>query len=321
MSRVWRTAGLLLGALACAYFVVHARRALAGIDLSGLLDGAVLASTACLAALYALAIPATALAWVWMLRSMKQPASLRRMLPILATTQFGKYLPGNVAQHIGRVALARRAGLGLPAVLFSVSWEMLLTLVACAHVSALTLFWTGPVLAHGNLAAYRVPLLLGITVAAAAALLLAPPLVSRLARLRAGARGEPDAMPPRIGLDPLTVLGCYAIYAINFFLIGGGLWLVSRAVLAEASPAPSLIFLTGAFASSWILGFVTPGAPAGLGIRETVLAAWLAGSFPPAQAVVLIVALRVATTTGDLAVFIAGSLAIRRLREPERPLS
>ncbi|UGB37565.1 lysylphosphatidylglycerol synthase domain-containing protein [Frateuria soli] len=319
MKQVWRTAGLLLGMLTGVYFLVHARRTLASSDLSGLLNVNVLASTVCLAALYALAIPATALAWVWMLRSMKQPASLCRMLPILATTQFAKYLPGNVAQHIGRIALARGAGLDLPAVLFSISWEMLLTVVACTHVSALTLFWTGPVLAHGHLAAYRAPLLLGVTLAVAAALLLAPPLVSRLALLRAGVRSDPTAVPPRVGLAPSTVLGCYAIYVTNFFLIGGGLWLVSHAIAAEGTPAPGVIFLTGAFASSWILGFVTPGAPAGLGIRETVLAALLAGSLPPTQAVALIVALRVATTIGDLAVFIAGSLAMRQLHNLTSP--
>jgi hypothetical protein len=31
------------------------------------------------------------------------------------------------------------------------------------------------------------------------------------------------------------------------------------------------LFLTGLFAVAWISGFIVPGAPAGLGIREAIL--------------------------------------------------
>jgi uncharacterized membrane protein YbhN (UPF0104 family) len=72
-----------------------------------------------------------------------------------------------------------------------------------------------------------------------------------------------------------------------------------------------VVFLTGAFASSWILGFLAPGAPAGLGIREAILSAWLSGALPPAQVVMLVVALRIATSVGDLLNFMLGSAWLR----------
>lgn len=311
-----RWLGLLLAIAAGIYFVRYAHHALAHKDLSGLLDVNVLLATAVLTVLYALLIPSTAVAWTWLLRSMEQRVSYGRMLAILSTTQFGKYLPGNIAQHIGRIALSGNAGVQMPAALFSVAYEMLLVLLASTHITALMLLWAPPdALSHWRLAEYRLPLLATVTAGAIAILLLAPRIASRLASYRANRRGEHDYSPPRLHLDAPTVSACYALYVANFCLVGVGLWLVSRALLAGTAPTPNVAFLIGAFAGSWILGFVAPGAPAGLGIREAILSAWLSGSLPPAQIVLLVVALRIATTLGDLLNLVSGSVATARYRK------
>ncbi len=303
-----RAFGWLLALAAAIYFIRYAVHALAGKDLSALLAGGVLAATALLLVLYVLLIPTTALAWTWLLRAMRQPARYSRMLPILATTQFGKYLPGNFAQHIGRIALASRSGIQMPATLFSVAYEMLLMLVACAHLSALTLLWTPPAALSGwKITEYRVPLLVVVTAGAIAALMLAPRIATWLARHRADRGREASQELANLHLNARTVIGCYIVYALNFCLVGAGLWLVTQALMADAASGPSMVFLTGAFASSWILGFIAPGAPAGLGIREAILSAWLSGSLPA----VLVVALRIATSAGDLVNFIAGGIAMR----------
>jgi glycosyltransferase 2 family protein len=312
-KRLIRWLSGLLALAAGIYFVRYAYLALASKDLSGLLDGRVIAAATALTVLYALLIPTTGIAWTWLLRAMDQPARYRRMLPILAVTQFGKYLPGNVAQHIGRIAMARSAGVQLPAALFSIAYEMLLMLVACAHISALTLLWDPPAaLSHWKITEYRLPLLVIVTLGAFIALLLAPRVASRLAIYRARHRGDQDYVPPRLHLNAATVLACYVTYAINFCLIGIGLWLVSHTLLDGVTASPSPIFLTGAFASSWILGFVAPGAPAGLGIREAILSAWLSGALPAEQVVLLVVVLRIATTIGDLFSLAWGSIATGR---------
>ncbi len=309
-----RLFGWLFALAAALYFLRYASHALSGKDLSGLLDGYVLASMGVMTLLYMLLIPTTAGAWTWLLGAMAQPAHYRRMLPILATTQFGKYLPGNVAQHIGRVALATREGIPLSASLFSIAYEMLLMLVACAHLSALTLLWAPPAaIAAWEVNEYRVPLLVAVTAGAALALFLAPTAATWLARLRGSSSGGVQVGSMTLRLDVRTIIACYSTYAINFFLVGAGLWLVSRALLPDPAAAPGVVFLTGAFASSWILGFVAPGAPAGLGVREAILSAWLSGSLPAAQVVLLVVSLRIATSLGDLLNFAAGS-AFMKLR-------
>jgi hypothetical protein len=323
MSRqLVRWLGGLLALIASIYFVRYAYQALVGKNLSGLLDGNVIAAAIALTVLYTLLIPSTGLAWVWLLRAMDQRVRYGRMLSILAITQFGKYLPGNVAQHIGRIAMVRSAGVHLPAALFSIAYEILLTLVACAHISALTLLWAPPAaLSHWKIIEYRIPVLIAVTMGALIALLLAPQVASRLTIYRARQRDDREYLPPKLHLNAVTILTCYVTYAANFCLIGLGLWLVSHALLAGVAAPPSPIFLTGAFASSWILGFMAPGAPAGLGIREAVLSAWLSGALPPERIVLLVVVLRIATTLGDLFSFAWGSVIAARCYHLELPTS
>jgi len=313
MKHLLRGLGILLSLAAGTYFVLYAHRALAGKDLSALLDGEVMIAGACLTLLYASSILATAFAWTRLLRSMHQRVRFGRLLPILATTQFGKYLPGNVAQHIGRIALVRSAGVQLPAAVFSVAYELLLALVVSAHIGALTLLWSPPVaLRTWRITEYRLPLLLAVTFFAMAALWLAPRLAVLLGRLRAGQRSEMEATPVRLHLDAGTVVACYALYASTFVMIGAGLWLVAHVLAAPTAQVPGVLFFIGAFASSWILGFVAPGAPAGLGIREAMLSAWLSGVLVPADVVLLVVMLRIATTLGDLLNFAWGSAFMLR---------
>ena len=310
-----RPFGILLAIVASAYFVMHAYRALDGQNIAALLDAQVLLSTAALSLLYALLIPTTGMAWTWLLRSLGQDAKSSRLIAILATTQFGKYLPGNVAQHIGRIGLARAYGVALPATVFSMAYETLLTAVACGHISALALILAPPsYLSTWPLAHYRVPLLIAISIAAVLVLLIVPHLSLRIAHYRATQRGQHDYVPPKLRLDWFSIGKCYATYLINFMLVGAGLWLVARVLPDSGTTTPSVAFLTGAFACSWILGFLAPGAPAGLGIREAMLSQWLVGSMPAASIVVLILLLRVSTTLGDLLNFIWGSIAIGRWR-------
>src|SRR3546814_889247 len=92
-------------------------------------------------------------------------------------------------------------------------------------------------------------------------------------------------------------------------LVGFGLWIVASVLVPGTAISP--ILLTGAFASSWLIGFVTPGAPAGFGVREVVLSLWLSESMPASTVVVLVLALRIATTLGDVFSLGWGSLAHR----------
>ena len=103
-----------------------------------------------------------------------------------------------------------------------------------------------------------------------------------------------------------TTLAAMSAYATNYLLIGLGLWLAARA----ASLPQSLDFgvVTAAFALSWVLGFLAPGAPAGLGAREGVMLLLLDGIADSESLLAFVVLARAATMLGDCLCFALASL-------------
>jgi uncharacterized membrane protein YbhN (UPF0104 family) len=76
-------------------------------------------------------------------------------------------------------------------------------------------------------------------------------------------------------------------------------------IAAAISGLHTLSFMgTGCiFIVSWLAGFATPGAPAGLGVRETVMLTLLSPTMPMSDAVAASLVFRIATTATDLSVF------------------
>jgi uncharacterized membrane protein YbhN (UPF0104 family) len=78
-------------------------------------------------------------------------------------------------------------------------------------------------------------------------------------------------------------------------------------IKSHASDAPTDFFLiTSIFAISWLLGFITPGSPGGIGIREALLVTFLAPIYGNAIAIWLSIVLRIITTLGDGIAFLIG---------------
>ena len=61
--------------------------------------------------------------------------------------------------------------------------------------------------------------------------------------------------------------------------------------------------LIATFAISWLAGFITPGAPSGIGIRETILVVSLDKIFPGGQGVLIAILFRIITVAGDVLFF------------------
>jgi hypothetical protein len=95
-----------------------------------------------------------------------------------------------------------------------------------------------------------------------------------------------------------------------YVCMGIGLILLARFLLPGAPHDYWL--LIAVFALAWVVGFVTPGAPGGLGVREGLMLLMLAPVFTAASASVLVIALRVATTLGDVLILAAGFLLLPR---------
>lgn len=65
------------------------------------------------------------------------------------------------------------------------------------------------------------------------------------------------------------------------------------------------------FAISWFLGFITPGSPAGIGVREGVTILLLSNYLGEPASLAISLIMRVITVTGDVLFYLCG-LSVRK---------
>lgn len=294
-----RALGGLLS-VACVGYIVwrflstDAAHRLAQVHLTGIFIGHVLVA----AAVYTGGLVLLAIAWWWLLSALANP--LPGMLTVAApyaTSQFAKYLPGNVGQYIARHALLRRLQLTHAALLAALAIE-----AASLVVSALA--WAAPA-AHEFLGRMlRVPawsVLVAVLLALCLALLV---LFWMTRRTRLG-----QWIPL---LRPLRLFGVLGMHVVFFGVMIAALAIVAHAL---AGTALSPWRLAGVATASWLAGFVVIGSPGGLGVREAVFVELLKGSMPESTALLLAAAFRAITFLGDLALFLLGLLVMAYLRK------
>ncbi len=303
-ARAWlRMAGLALSVAAVGWIgwrFMHGgvlltleRAPVGGLHLAGVLALAVLA--------YALATVILAFAW-WRLLATLSPhvPPAWSTMATWAVSQYGKYLPGNVAHFALRHAWSRReaiphATLGLAAMLEAAL--LLLTALAFAVL--------GDTGGRTWLPTLDPRLVLCTVLAGVGFLWLAP---RWFAYHRSGLRVELPAVPLHL---LITVLACHGA----FFAIGG-LVLFGLSTMLGAHAATLSMMLT-AGAASWAAGFVVLGAPAGLGVREAVFVALCGVALGEDHALLLIALYRVVTFGADTLLFAVGALVIRHIRSAQ----
>lgn len=105
------------------------------------------------------------------------------------------------------------------------------------------------------------------------------------------------------GIDPGPLLrGRQLIVAVIFnlpgwFATGLGTWLLLRSLASEE--IPGIAWLTGVYAFSWMIGFLVPLLPGGLGLREATFVALIGKSVGVGPATALSLALRLASTIAE----------------------
>ncbi len=249
-----------------------------------------------------------ALAWVYMcLRLNPEDFSLRRAFMVYAFTQFGKYLPGNVFHFAGRYGMGLGLGLthgvlGLTTLLEPLFLVFVAGLISLPFMGEWLWGW---VAAHATLALWigGIVGIVAVAVPAAAYFLLRGHawLIQNILEL----------IRPSIDFFKGKALVAMALYVMFLALNGLGAWLLLSALSDTAWPAGSVL---SANAFAWVLGYVTIGSPAGLGIREAAMIFALGGQ---AQgAVVAMVALhRLASLAGDFIFFGIGAAGLKYAKD------
>lgn len=258
---------------------------------------------------YVIVIPLSGWAWSRLLSGMGLDWRWRKTSAIIGVTQIAKYVPGNVAQHVGRAAMTLSRKMPPDVLAGSVLVETLLTMGAAFLVACIGLLWmTNPGKADGDVLSHTLLLtltLLGIVLPGTA---LCFRMLSSLRQRSAWLHKwvSEDLRFPSFWV----VLQATLAYSLNFLVLGAVFYIVFSAFSPSAEA--SYFSLTAAFALAWLVGFMAPGLPAGLGAREGMLGILLAGQMPETELLNVLLGMRLATIGGDLLSFALGAWLTRR---------
>ena len=215
--------------------------------------------------------------------------SLPRSLtyPSYTETQVAKYLPGNVFHLIGRHAFLSSRGLKHRQLVRAVALEVGFLIGGAGIIAAAGLF-----LRYTSIAGYPILVptifsMIGLVVVATFFLTKPTEKIEHLFR-----RG-------------VTILALTTV----FFLCQG---LIFYTICLLISPSAEIISVPSA-ALSWMAGYIVPGAPGGLGVRELVLLTLGNSGLGKSELLIAVALFRVIAILGDLVCFVLGRVFVRWL--------
>lgn len=230
------------------------------------------------ALIYGLANLMPALAWRNLLGQFGIRVSRRWAVKTYGISQLAKYVPGNISHLAGRQAIGMAADVpGWPLAKSSV-WELGLISFTGGLFGLLAL----------PLMTSRIPVAVSIG-AFAVVITFAGCVLWRF-----------------IAASAARACGWY----VGFLAISGLLFAGLVRLLGETSGNVGFqwIPLCGAHVVAWLIGLATPGAPAGIGVREMVLLYLLKGVVGEAELILAVLLGRMVTVGGDVWFYIIAAL-------------
>ncbi len=238
----------------------------------------------------------------------------RQAMPVFTRSNLYKYVPGNVFQYIGRNQLAADMQISHVDVACATILDVLFCVLSTGVISVLLLGGTIMTLMQE----YGKNFLLIGGIGIAAVLVMAGVLFWKfrakcrefLLRYRKALAKENRALLVR------GILYYFLQNAVSAAVYALVLWLVFQAG-GTAVTADTLVTLTGAFLFAWIVGFITPGAPGGIGIRESVMLFICGGAFEQ-EVLLFVLVLRIASILADAAGYVTSFIGRDREAKTEK---
>lgn len=222
-------------------------------------------------------------AWWHLLCFLNVKTTRVEALRIYGLSQLAKYMPGNIFHLAGRQALGMAASMPTGALAKSMIWEHGLIAVAGALFGWLAL----PRLMPG-FSEWAGLLLLLVSIYLVSSLLV------KIA-------GRHTMWSFWWQMAFLVVSGGVFIALLNMVVVEGGIATTDWPIVG------------GAYICAWLIGMVTPGAPAGVGVRELILLLLLKGLVAETDLLLTVLLGRLITVVGDLLFFaVAFILSVKR---------
>jgi len=227
-----------------------------------------------LAIAYAVSNLMLVMAWKSLLAQTDVVVRLSWAIKTYGVSQIAKYIPGNIFHLAGRQAIGMSSGISSWSLAKTTVWELVLIASAGTVFGLLAL----------PLLNWDLPTFISYF-----SFLFAIIVVASLIGLRVG----------------YPMARAFIWYAC-FLTVSGTLFLglVELITTTMEGTSGNVGVLVGAYVLAWLIGLITPGAPAGIGIREVVLISLLNGIVPELDLLLAVIIGRIVTACGDTMFFL-----------------
>jgi hypothetical protein len=246
--------------------------------------------------------------WKMILFSMtKENVSMLSMAKIFTKSSIMKYIPGNVFQYVGRIEIiSENKKFNTSNVAVSVIIESLCLFCAAIIVGIVgARKYTLSVFKENKLLIF---LVIGI--------FLVFFIIMCIYRKKIRAFLEKKNI--KISMQLLTAI-CFSItfFAITF-IVQGLLLTDILSIFSSNNIFTASAIICGAYSIGWVVGYITPGASGGIGIRETILCMLLKNVTTDDIILVAVLVFRLVNILGDLLAFGIVQLTVKMVGQPRK---
>jgi len=225
--------------------------------------------------------------WIQILKRQGHKVRFKEALKIRSVSEIGKYTPGKIWHIIGRTYLSSKLKIPKITTITSMVIETLLSLISA-----------GFFVVFFNLNSQDVGTIFIFIATILSLLIIRTKYFERiLNKLLKKTKKITNEVKINISLKFTVLLLLY--YLIGWLLIGHSLFFVIKSIYPSISYSLILV-LSGIFAASWALGYISFLTPGGLGIREGVMVLFLYSYLPNSIAILVPIIMRLLTILAEL---------------------
>lgn len=229
---------------------------------------------------------AFAYAWKQLLKNKYPDFKFLDSFRIISLSQIAKYLPGNVAHFASRYYLAdkhlTKTDTTITLVLETIMFTLASFIIGCGYFFYHDLF---------NIFDKNKVLMLFVLASVIVIILVVVFIIIKKNHTS-------------LKLPASKLITTFFIYLLLPFMGGLSIYLLFQLILQEQSV--SYLLCVFSFSISFLLGFVVPGAPGGIGIREYSFTLLMAPFISTVLALEVILIFRVLSLVGDILLFVIG---------------
>lgn len=308
-KKLAKHAGQVLMVLALAFIVY--KIAQYEIDFTLLAAPLVIICLVLLAVVWGISVFAASINYSWLLNKLTGKPALRSLVVgIYTKSNLYKYLPGNVMHFVGRNQIAIDVDeLTHPEVAFVTITENIFLILSAVIISLVSVFdYFITYFSQVTIPGYVYAIIAAVVVVVVAV------LVVFRKKLGGWAKKYLEILKQ---LRPLTILRLL-VFCIVRLLVLALTYLATLALFGQEITLALVPQLLGLYVLSWLIGYIMPGAPGGLGVREAVMLMFLGDVLNQTIMLTATIVHRVICIIGDVVAFLIGLLYTRLKKTPEK---